>query len=228
VFDPLRLRTTLWAQAEAGAATILCKSCSTARVIWIQPKGSRVEPDWDLWGRLLQWSGSPGAGVKWRVFWIPADVNRELPPPGTPVGAEHLNGGYCYPCSPHVIMIYRKEEAARVLAHELLHAACTDPPGAPLPIKEATTETWAELLLVAVCSKGSSSEAKRLWKTQASWIASQNTLLETYYGVSSPNDYAWRYTVGRGLILTTLKISLPPPTVPKTRSSRLTAPELCM
>ncbi len=227
VFDPLGLRRGLWEQVEAGTAQIHAKSCSYAKVLWIQPPGPRVEPPWDLWGRLVQWAGSAGSNIKWRIFWFPAELPRRLPEKGIPVGPEHVNGGYCYPCSPHVIVVYRKEEATRVLIHELLHAACTDPPGAPLVLKEATTETWAELFLVAFCSRGTPRKAKELWAKQSAWIVSQNEQLRQDYGVLSPEDYAWRYTVGRELILQLLKVPLPTPRRTQRVSSRLTDPSLC-
>jgi hypothetical protein len=118
------------------------------------------------------------------------------------------------------------EEATRVLVHEILHAACCDPQGAPLPMKEANTETWAELLLVALLSKGSEREGKRLWGIQSQWIANQNAILRNRFGIESPEDYAWRYTLGREEVLESLKISLPEPTTIKLRSSRLTSPDL--
>lgn len=227
VFDPLGLRRDLWQQVESGSAQIHAKSCSYAKVLWIQPSGTQTEPPWDIWGRLVQWAGSAGSNTKWRIFWFPAEIPRRLPPSGQPVGPEHVNGGYCYPCSPHVIVVYRKEEATRVLIHELLHAACTDPPGAPLVLKEATTETWAELFLVAFCSKGKARTAKHLWSKQSAWISSQNEQLRRHYRVLSPEDYAWRYTVGRELILQLLKVPLPAPHSRQKLSSRLTDPSLC-
>jgi hypothetical protein len=109
----------------------------------------------------------------------------------------------------------------------LLHAACTDP-NASLPIKEATTETWAELILVALCSRGNEDKAKDLWKLQSSWISNQNRLLFTKYGVKTSEDYAWRYTVGREGILKSLHIELPKATSFGGISSRLTHPSLCL
>lgn len=226
-FDPLQLRQMMWNSIKTGSSTIQCKSCSNAKVLWIQLKGTSIEPPWDEWGRIFQWLGAAPHGVKWRVFWFPATVPRILPERGQSVGPQHVNGGYCYPCNPNVIVVYRFEEATRVLLHELLHASCTDPQGAPLEIKEATTETWAELFLVALCSKGNLAKAKQLWKLQSSWIADQNNLLRKSYSVLTPKDYAWRYTVGREGILDSLQVSLPTPKRTTNRSSRLTHPLLC-
>lgn len=226
-FDPLKLRRNLWEVADTGAAEILAKSCKYAKVLWIQPKGTGVEPPWEEWGRIFQWMGYPPEG-KWTVYWFPAHIKRLLPPPGHEVGPQNINGGYCFPCNPQSIVVYRYEEASRVLLHELLHAACLDPQGAELPIKEATTETWAELLLVALCSKGSEAKATSLWHLQSQWISNQNHLLRSQHNVYTVNDYAWRYTLGREQILKNLKISLPRPTQSEGNSSRLTHPALCV
>ena len=227
-FDPLQLRPTLWKKTIEGDAQILCKSCSYAKVLWIQETNSGIHPPWDEWGRIFQWLGHSPTGEKWTVYWFPAHIKRILPLKGNAVGPESINGGYCFPCQPASIVVYRFEEATRVLLHEILHAACTDPPNAPLPIKEATTETWAELFLVALCSKGKVQAANELWKLQSQWIANQNAALHQFYHVRSPEDYAWRYTVGRAYILQDLRIALPSPKPQKGNSSRLTHPQLCV
>jgi hypothetical protein len=227
-FDPLKLRQNLWELGEHRKATILSKSCDYAKVLWIQPEGTDIEPPWEDWGRVFQWLGYAPQGLKWTVFWFPAHIKRILPPKGNAVGPESLNGGYCFPCNPTIIVVYRFEEATRVLLHEVLHAACTDPPYASLPIKEATTETWAELFLVALCSKGDTEKAKRFWALQRQWISNQNHILQKQYHVRSLEDYAWRYTVGRAFILHDLRIELPAPKSQKGNSSRLTHPALCL
>lgn len=216
----------MWEGTDTGGGQILCKSCRYAKVLWIQPKGTQIEPPWEEWSQIVQWFGPAIRGEKWRIFWFPAHIQRILPEKGHEVGPENINGGYCYPCNPHIIVVYRYEEASRVLIHELLHAACTDPPDASLPIKEATTETWAELLLVALCSKGQRRSAERLWKLQSQWIANQNHTLEIYHHVKTIEDYAWRYTVGRKEILDSLRISLPAGKLQTHMSSRLTHPAL--
>lgn len=226
-FDPLQIRRTFWEMLVSGHAELHCKSCSLAKVITIVPKGKVIEPPWDLWGRLFQWLGPSGGEKKWRVFWFPAEVPRVLPLRGEKVGAEHVNGGYSYACTPDRIVIYRKEEATRVLAHEMLHSACLDRHNLILPLREAEIETWAELYLVALCSGGSEKNAKELWEKQSQWVSNVNNLLETQYGVRGPNDYAWRYTVGRGLVYASLRIELPSPKPHRTNSTRLTSPALC-
>lgn len=223
-FDTLALRTSLWKELQEGNAKLVCRTCENAKVLYIQ-KGS-VEPPWDLWARIFQWLGAPQTGGKWRVFWFPSERKRFYPPAGEEVGPASINGGYSYACRNDSIVIYRKEEATRVLIHEILHAACCDPQTNSLPLREANTETWAELMLVAILSEGSERKAQHLWSIQSQWISNQNQILRSRFGIQGPEDYAWRYTLGRELILDSLKIQLPEPTALKTRSSRLTSPEV--
>lgn len=223
-FDTMALRSSLWTDLQEEKANLVCKSCETAKVLYIQ-KG-KVEPPWALWATLFQWLGPPKSGGKWRVFWFPSEVKRLYPPAGEEVGPASLNGGYSYSCRSDTIVVYRKEEATRVLVHEILHAACCDPQDASLPLREANTETWAEILLVALLSGGSERKAKQLWDIQSQWIANQNDILRRRFGIQSSEDYAWRYTLGREEILKSLKIDLPSSKPMKTQSSRLTSPEL--
>jgi hypothetical protein len=222
----MELRNSVWNQFEQGILTAHAYSLPNAKVILFQSKKHPATPPWDLWARIFQWLGPSSTGGKWRVFWLPAEQPRKLPPAGEQVAPQHVNGGYCYPCKPDTIVIYRKEEATRVLLHELLHAACTDPHHEDLTIREATTETWAELYLVAVLSKGNFREAVRLWKIQSQWIADQNAQLQRTYDVYLPSDYAWRYTVGREYILEQLHIELPTSRIRKSLSARFTSPAL--
>jgi hypothetical protein len=230
IFDPLKLRIRLWNEVEQGQATLQCKSCVLAKVLWIQPQGqeSHIEPPWEEWSRVFQWVGPAPNGVKWTVYWFPAHIKRSLPPRGKEVGPANLNGGYCFPCNPLSIVVYRFEEATRVLLHEVLHAACTDPPQAPLPWKEAVTETWAELFLVALCSKGDTRKAAELWNLQSQWIANQNAKLQNQHSVRTMKDYAWRYTLGREHVLHRLGMELPLAKHEPGDSSRLTHPSLCV
>ncbi len=211
-FDKLHLRSIMLKDLAAGRAKLLCKrGPQKAKVLAIVYPGT--EPDWDLWGRILLAFGSPK--TPWRIVWFAHPKERKIPESSTQnnhgeiVGPEHLNGGYAYPCRPETIVIYRKEEAARVLVHELLHASCTDNMNLTEPWREVLTETWAELFLVAVQAKGSRQKAGQLWAAQAQWIADQEDFLTRLYNVRGPEDYAWRYTVGRRVVLERMGISLP-------------------
>jgi hypothetical protein len=225
-FDPLQLRVTMLArlnaevspqpgkalmkQVKAGQAKLVCYRCSMGKVIAI------VDPDTDVpleeWGRVFQAFGSqrPGNGKPWRIVWFANPTPRLFPEDGSAPTPANLNGGYTYPCRPDTVVVYRKEEATRVLIHELLHAACTDDMDTPEAIRESLTETWAELFLVALRAHGSQRRAAALWRAQAQRIADQEAEL-TRRGVLTPADFAWRYTVGRRHVLAALGIDLPEP-----------------
>jgi hypothetical protein len=219
-FDRLELRKRMWVDLLQGRAELLCRTCSFGKVLVVYKKGEPLDISWDLWARILQ-----GFAVKARICWFASDTIRQLPAKG-PVLPEHVNGGYTFPCETGAVVIYRKEEATRVLIHELLHASCTDNPRASVEAKEAATETYAELLLVAYASRGSKRLAAKLWALQAQWIADQNQQLREQYGVTNIRDYAARYTLAREFELQRLGITLPPPTNSKTYSSRFTTAEL--
>jgi hypothetical protein len=96
-----------------------------------------------------------------------------------------------------------------VLIHELLHAACLNPPNATLPVVEATVETWAEILLIAFRSRGNIQRAQELWRKQADWIVATNHKAGIKHGVENDTDYAWRYLNGRAEIYEGLGFALP-------------------
>jgi hypothetical protein len=206
-FDKLCLRSQLWRGLERGETRLESQECSLARVIAVVPRGGRVP--WEEWGRVFQWVGPPRSGQQWRILWFAADMPRLFPDLGVPLGPEHLNGGYTVPCSHEAVVVYRAEEATRVLIHELLHASCLDPVGETLETKEATIETWAELFLVALKAGGSRRRAAALWAEQAQWIRDVNDRARKHHGVIGPEAYGWRYTVGREAIYSGLGVALP-------------------
>ena len=224
-FDPLKLRATMFnrlgsehpgktlmKEVKAGFAKLVCYRCELGKVIAI------VEPGTDVpleeWGRVFRAFGPQtqrlGNGKPWRIVWFANPTPRMFPEDGSAPTPAHMNGGYTYPCRPDTVVVYRKEEATRVLIHELLHASCTDNMANSEAIREALTETWAELFLVAVRARGSRRRAATLWRAQAQRIADQEAVL-TARGVLGPGDYAWRYTVGRRPVLKALGIDLPEP-----------------
>lgn len=197
-------------------------TCAYGKVLLVQKKEQNVRIPLNTWGRILQ-----AFGGNFRILWFAADVPRILPQRGEPVGPQHINGGYTYPCESTAIVIYREEEATRVLIHELLHGSCLDPEGVSIEEKEASTETWAELFLVAILSNGDKKKAETLWKIQSKWIADQNAELKMYYSVQTPADYAYRYTIARVTELRKKGITLPPVSKKRTefRSARFTTEE---
>ena len=216
-FDVLGLKKNTMEDLGKGDAKLVCRECTYGIVMAIVYP-NQVIP-WDLFARIFATFGVS----KYRVVFFANPTKRTMNT--REPGKESMNGGYTIPCRPDTLVIYREEEAARVLIHELLHAACTDNNKDSIEMIEAKTETWAELILVAIQGK-TLEKTKRLWKIQAQWIANQENMMRSL-GVTSPANYAWRYTMGRRDVLENLGISLPPPNGFKSNSSRFTDPRLC-
>lgn len=225
-FDRAALKNRVWTQYKKGAYKCIGKECEYGRVVALLEPGTKIPLD--DWGLIFKWFGKPAGGGKWLVYWFGSHVKREFPEHGAPMGPEHVNGGYTTRCSTEGIFIYRVEEATRVLIHELFHAACLDPDPAttPVPILEATTETWAELLLIAFRSGGNYAKAGRLWEAQRAWIQKTNHRAASAHSVRNQRDYAWRYLNGRAEVYARLGIDLGGPAGVGGSSSRFTTPEL--
>ena len=162
----------------------------------------------------------------WQIYLYASQVKRILPNDG-PISAEHLNGGYTFPCKSDCIVIYRYEEATRVMIHELLHASCTDDFTKSVEFREASTELWAELFLVALLSKGNINLAEKLWKIQDHYIQDLNSTVYNYHHTKTPQDYGARYTILREGVLNDLRIPLDSKYKPKRiKVSRFTSIEL--
>lgn len=226
-FDKAALKNQVWNEYKKGAYICVGKECEYGRVVALLHPGTKIPLD--DWGLIFEWFGKPADGGKWVVYWFGSHVKREFPEKGLPMGPEHVNGGYTTRCSSTGIFIYRVEEATRVLIHELFHAACLDPDPAttPVPILEATTETWAELLLIAFRSGGNRAKAARLWAAQKAWIQKTNRRAATAHSVRNQRDYAWRYLNGRAGVYAQLGFDLGGAGLTGGgESSRFTTPEL--
>jgi len=224
IYDALDLRGQMIDELQAGRAVLKTWRGSYAKVLAVVYPDTKIP--WETFGKIFTAFGPPqkGKGL-WRIVWFahpkkrefpfsfqtPSNITNERTSQLTQVTPKHINGGYAYACAPETIVIYREEEVERVLIHELLHAACTDDMDEPEWMREVLTETWAELFLVAILANGSLRKAKQLWKIQAQWIANQQHVLTTEYGVLTPESFPWRYTVGRAAALQNLGITLPPP-----------------
>lgn len=246
-FDKVNYRKEMWDALVEGRASILCRTCDYGKVLVIS-SGEDLGISWSTWARILQGFGVAAEGATEgarqggvRICWYASPKKRFLPPDGGAVGPEHVNGGYTVACETSAIVIYRIEEATRVLIHEMLHASCTDHAHDPTEVKEAKTETWAELFLIAYASKGDAGLAERLWKIQAVWIAEVNGTLERVHGVystasaassASSTAYSARYTLDRVGVLKSAGIEGVNSRVPtrshsrKPKSSRFTSETL--
>jgi hypothetical protein len=225
-FDTLQLRKKLYDEFLSNQAYTIVKKTDNARIVILTSKNATHQfPNslWNLWAHIFQWFGAPTSGTHWQVYLYASDVKRTLPESGV-IGPDHLNGGYTYPCKSDCIVIYRYEEATRVLIHELLHASCTDNHTNPVEIKEAITESWAELFLVALLSKGDKKRAYHLWNIQDHHIQDLNYTVRTFHNVNSASDYGARYTIMREKVFNDLGIKLNTNYTPKRiRSSRFTS-----
>jgi hypothetical protein len=206
-FDKDSLKHKVWMEYKNGKYKCIGKTCELGQIVALLPPGHEIPLD--DWGRIFQWFGKAASGGPWVVYWFGSPVKRLFPNPGEELGPGHVNGGYTIPCSTKGIFIYRLEEATRVLIHELMHAACLDPPSSHIPERESHVETWAEILLIAFRSKGSLKEAERLWKAQADWVVSTNQRAAKSHGVNDDTDYAWRYLNGRIAVYRELGFELP-------------------
>ena len=206
-FDKESLKHTVWTEYKNGKYGCIAKECGLARVVALLPPGTEI-PLAD-WGSIFQWFGPAKSGEPWVVYWFGSPVKRLFPNPGEELGPGHVNGGYTMPCSTKGIFIYRLEEATRVLIHEMMHAACLDPPSSHIPERESHVETWAEILLIAFRSRGSLKEAERLWKLQAEWVVNTNQRAAEKHAVNDDTDYAWRYLNGRIEVYRHLGFELP-------------------
>jgi len=192
-FDPKGFRKEMCDAWKSGTATLVCWIANNYKVLVISYDDDKPTAYWSI---ALQ-SFCPSQ----RVLWLAHPETREFPPHGEKPGPISVNGGYTYPCTNNSIVIYRKEEALRVLIHELLHATCTDNREDNLPIMEAKTEAWTEVIYCCVLAQGDMAKALRLWNLQSAWIVSQTKKLINNHSVNGPSDYAWRYTVGKAEFL---------------------------
>jgi hypothetical protein len=228
-FDPFFLRKTTYQDLLDGKATLLCRRGPFARILAIVYHDSLLP--WNLYSKIFSAFGPPKSCAKgnprtWTVYIFANESPRMYPPIGSPVAPEHINGGYAMHNDPNSIVIYRKEESERVLLHELLHACGSDLLENSTEIREALTETWAELFLIAVMARGSLQKAKKLWAIQSQWISDQNAFLYFKYNVKEDSDYAWRYTIAREGVFKSIGILLPPPNMISLNSLRFTSPYL--
>jgi hypothetical protein len=220
-FDPLELKKRMYEAYEKGDANVIVKTCDCAKVVILQDNDSQTFP-WSTWSTIFQWFGSSSP---WCVYIYASPQNRTLPESG-PIGAAELNGGYTYPCKSDCIVIYRYEECTRVLIHELLHAACTDDFNKSVEQREAATEAWAELFLVATLAKGDYNKAMELWSIQERYIQDLNYTVSTFHDVKSESDYGARYTTMRTDIFKQFNIIYNRYTPKRIQISRFTSPEL--
>ncbi len=213
-FDRQNLRSQLLGELREGRAHAYVRECPYGRIVVITHTKVPTKRDLEVfavWGRIFRiFNAKPNAKPKPAALWFAVPVKRSWPAPETPCGPEHINGGYCMACKPGTIVIYRHEDATRVLIHELLHAFCTDNHEDPIEHIEAKTEAWAELVLAAMREAGLAGPKMRgALHAQLAWSAAQNERLQREHLVRTAADYAWRYTVGKSQVLASMGFGEP-------------------
>jgi len=188
-FDPTNVRRAMIQNIESSTV----RTCPYGTVHVIH-SGSIKYNDipWGLWGRILRLYREKGK--PYTIFFLASPHLREFPTKGL-ITPYNINGGYTYPCNHDTIVLYRAEDATRVLIHELQHSACLDNHALGIDRTEAETEAWAELLYCALLSQGNKIRFHALLKEQSAWILSLNKRVRQFIGQT--NAFPWRYTVGK-------------------------------
>jgi hypothetical protein len=227
--DPENKKKEMWRRVLNGKGSFFVTDCYLddrviARVYYIseQKMESAIkEVDWELWGRIFQVFGKPRSS-RWEATIFAMDRPRLFPEEGQLIGPIHINGGAARSCEPNSIIIIRKEEATRVLIHELLHAACTDDMTRKTDDIEGWTEAWAEWFLCAIIAKNNI-KFDSLWRKQVAWALAQADECYKRGHIRSINDYGARYIVRRINVWKQLGI-IPKyiPRIPEVKSLRFT------
>ena len=212
---------------QAGAAQLVCMRCQYGKILVVVHPQWKSSLPWKVFGQIFRAFSRVTSKNLWRVVLFANPSLREYPVSPQEPGPEHINGGYAYPGEPRSVVIYRLEESARVMVHELLHAAGTDTMSNDESLRETLTESYAELFLIAIQSNGSIRKANTLWKIQAQWIVDQEARLTKEFGVTTSLQYAYRYTVARRPQLESWGLRFPS-TSQQSTSLRFTAPPLTL
>jgi hypothetical protein len=151
---------------------------------------------WNLWFRILRLFSEPWQ-KPFKIYFLANQNLREFPLGNRPIKPDNINGGYTYKCDPETIIIYRAEDATRVLIHELQHACCLDNHENHLDTVEAETEAWAEIMYIAVLSQGKKYMFNDFLQRQSEWMIKQNKKVRNHMKNPESTEFPWRYTLGK-------------------------------
>ena len=225
-FDTLRLRQRVLEKVKDPSASVTYATCRFGEVIAVfEAPSSEADVPWELWGRIFRMYSRPSS-PPFTLYFLASSSHREFPSSTREsIRPQHINGGYTFPCEHHSIVIYRAEDATRVLLHELQHASCLDHHERGIDRVEAETEAWAELLYTGLLSKGLPTRWKPIWQRQWNWIRQQNKHVQHHMKSPLSMEFPWRYTLGKEQVLREWFHSLPKESPLFGMSSlRLTAP----
>jgi hypothetical protein len=209
-FDTLKLKKEMVTAVEQKKAFLQKRVCELGS-IFVLSYEKIPESTWTFWWHCVRLL-CPSKKV--RVVFYMHPKKRDTPFKGTNIDSQHINGGVTFPCDEKTVIIYRKEEATRVLIHELFHASCSDPYQLPVPFVEADTESWAEIFLCAALAKGNEKKFHELLNKQFIYAIQQTEYLTKNHTVLTPEDYAWRYTIGRLEVWKRLGFKMPLSSLP--------------
>ena len=212
-----------WKTEGSGVELRIKELPGRTRLVFLGTDEQWSQIPWGFWARVFQAIEHPIGNVL-----LYADPRPRVDPAGSnELKAKDINGGYSYICRQEVVVIYRFEEATRVLLHELLHTACFDSEKGVEDL-EAHTEAWTEVFLCALLSKGRRLQFNRLWALQVAWMQEQAESLRGEMNVNGPKDYAWRYMLGKMKVLEDLGFllgfTISSNNINKTNSLRFTTP----
>jgi hypothetical protein len=206
-FDALGLKKECGKALRQKKATLFQSVSSQGTILLVSLHKSPIVPSWNVWWRSIRLLIPEDKRVRILLFGHPKQ--RVRPYTHAPIQNIHVNGGYTTQCDPMSIVIYRKEELTRVLIHELFHASCSDPYKLDTSHIEADTEAWAELVLCGMAAKGELESWIVHLQDQITWAVHQATTVRQYHDVSTAEDYAWRYLVGRLTVWSKLGLPIP-------------------
>jgi len=200
-FDKANKRKFMFDELIKGNLVLVTCRCDYGQVVAVfETMAAAAELPWDLWGRILRMFHEKGSRRPFKVFFLANKVLRVFPEGGGPIQTENINGGYTYRCNPETILIYRAEDATRVLIHELQHSCCLDNVEHGLDFVEAETEAWAELFYIAILSQGQARIFNNLLQKQSEWMIKQNRKVKKHMTNPDSTEFPWRYTVGKEAI----------------------------
>ena len=229
-FDPDHHRANMLRAYKQGKAPFEIRTCPYGKVVVIYDN-DRQDVPWALWGRILRSYAEREPHKVPTIYLLASPILRVFPLGSRAIGPANINGGYTMHGSAsrgEPIMIYRAEDATRVLIHELQHACALDHLELGVDRVEAETEAWAELLYVGFLSCGDRALFHALLGVQGEWMRAQNQRVKRI--IKNTMAFPWRYTVGKeevwlrwGLLSLDKKVMVAS-VRPATHSLRLTAP----
>ena len=196
-FDPHNRRNTMYQHMVDGTSKVVKGICSYGTIIAILEDPTQMDHiPWELWGRILRLYTEDGH-PPFTVYFLANTHLRMFPPGKQPITSTNINGGYTYSCNRQTILIYRAEDATRVLLHELMHSCCLDNHKLGVDRVEAATEAWAELMYVGLLSQGVEREFMKLLHMQSDWMIKQDAIVKKHMKDSDSMEFPWRYTIGK-------------------------------